>query len=119
MKLFASFRLLLRPTIRRIQVVREDKHVSHSFRTIVLSRRWLTFIVLGVSFMVFGASTVNLGLLFMANARLLGTYGWQAVMDGALWQSIQLIASGYLSMAAYVVFKTCEHRLSDWLGHGH
>jgi hypothetical protein len=92
--------------------------MSELFRRCVLSRRWLTFLVLGVSFGVFGACTVNLGLLFMANAQLLRNFGWQAVMDGALWQSIQLVLTGYLSMAAYVVFKTCEHRLSDWLGHG-
>jgi hypothetical protein len=39
-------------------------------------------------------------------------------MDGALWQLLELAATGYLSIAAYVVFKSCEHRLSDWLGHG-
>ena len=86
------------------------------FQKWVLSRLWLTFIVLGVSLIAFGAGTVNLGVLFMANARLLENYGWQAVMDGALGQSVELVLTGYASLAAYVVFKTCEHRLSDWLG---
>jgi hypothetical protein len=83
----------------------------------VLSRPWLTFVVLGVSFFAFGAGTVNLGRLLMANARLLGDYGWQAVRDGGLRQLLELVATGYASAAAYVVFKSCEHRLSDWLCH--
>ena len=87
------------------------------FQRLVLSRLWLTFVVLGLSFFAFGAGTVNLGVLFIANARLLGEYGWQAAMDGALRQLFELILSGYLSVAAYVVLKTCEHRLSHWLGH--
>lgn len=88
------------------------------FQRVVLSRLWLTFILLGLSFFVFGAGTVNLGRLFMANFRLLSDYGWQAVRDGGIWQLVELIATGYVSAGAYVVFKTCEHRLSDWLGHG-
>lgn len=93
--------------------------MNRHFQRLVLSRLWLTFIVLGLSFLGFGAGTLNLGLLLMANTRLLGEYGWQAVMDGALRQLVELVLSGYLSIAAYVVLKTCEHRLSDWLGHGH
>lgn len=92
--------------------------MSVLFRRLVLSRRWATFIVLGISFLIFGASTVNLGQLLMSNARVLNEYGWQAAMDGALRQLAELVSTGYLGMAAYVVFKTCEHRLSDWLGHG-
>ena len=94
--------------------------MRNAFQKWVLSRLWLTFIVLGVSFLAFGAGTVNLGFLFMANARLLNQYGLQAVMDGALQQLAELVLTGYASLAAYVVFKACEHRLSDWLaGAGH
>ncbi|MDP9043528.1 MAG: hypothetical protein M3O01_01860 [Pseudomonadota bacterium] len=87
------------------------------FQKIVLARLWLTFLVLGVSFLAFGLGTLNLGRLLLANAHLLSQYGWQAVMDGALQQLLELMGTGYLSVAAYVIFKTCEHRLSDWLGH--
>jgi hypothetical protein len=93
--------------------------MSAAFRRWILSRLWLTFFVLGASFFVFGAATVNLGRLFLANSRLLRDYGWQAVMDGALSQLLELVATGYLGMAAYVVFKTCEHRLTNWLGDEH
>ena len=87
------------------------------FVKLVLSRLWLTFIVLGLSFLAFGAGTVNLAFVLMANTRFLAEHGWMAVMDGALWQLVQLIVTGYVSMAAYVVFKACEHRLVEWLGH--
>ena len=86
------------------------------FQRLVLTRLWMTFVVLGLSFLVFGAGTLNLGLLLMANLHLLGDYGWQAAGDGALRQLLELAVTGYLSIAAYVVFKTCEHRLSHWLG---
>jgi hypothetical protein len=89
--------------------------MGRPFHRVVLSRLWLTFIVLGLSFFVFGDGTLNLGLLFMANSRFLAEQGWQAVMDGALAQLVELIVTGYLSMAAYVALKTCEHRLSHWL----
>jgi len=86
------------------------------FQRWVLSRLWLTFIVLCLSFFAFGIGTLNLIYLFQANARFIAEQGWQAVMDGALLQLVELVVTGALSMGAYVVFKTCEHRLSHWLG---
>lgn len=88
------------------------------FQTWVLSRLWLTFAVLGASFFVGALATLNLVPLLIANARLLSDNGWRAVMDGGLQQLGELMLQGLLSCAAYVVFKTCEHRLSGWLGHG-
>ena len=88
------------------------------FQRIVLSRLWVTFLVLGVAFFAFGASSLNLVRLLSANLQLLGTYGWQAVMDGALRQLVELLLTGYASVASYVVLKTCEHRLSHWLSDG-
>jgi hypothetical protein len=85
------------------------------FHRVVLSRRWLTFVVMGLSFFVFGAGTYNLVMLLQANVALVADYGWQALMDGAARQFVELIVTGYLSLAAYVVFKTCEHRLTHAL----
>jgi hypothetical protein len=85
------------------------------FHRVVLSRRWLTFLVMGLAFFVFGAGTYNLVMLFQANAALISDYGWQALMDGAARQFVELVVTGYLSLAAYVVFKTCEHRLTHEL----
>lgn len=92
--------------------------MNRFFQRHVLSRLWATFITLGLSFAVFGACTVNLGLLFMANLEVLQNHGWQAVMDGAFVQLVELVLTGYAGLIAYVVFKSCEHRLSDWLSHG-
>lgn len=92
--------------------------MNKRFQTFVLSRLWLTFVVLGLSFFVGAMGTLNLVPLLLANARLLSDYGLRAVMDGGLRQLGELVFQGLLSCAAYVVFKTCEHRLSEWLGHG-
>src|SRR5215216_6578262 len=85
------------------------------FHRVVLSRPWLTFLVMCVSFFAFGAGTLNILMLFNANAEFVAQYGWQAVMDGAAVQFVELVVTGFLSMGAYVVFKTCEHRLSHAL----
>ena len=61
------------------------------FHRTVLSRRWLTFLVMGLSFFVFGAGTVNIFMLFKANAELIASYGWQALMDGAARQFAELL----------------------------
>ena len=85
------------------------------FQRTVLSRRWLTFLVMGLAFFVFGAGTYNIFMLFKANADLIVNYGWQALMDGAARQLVELAVTGYLSMAADIVFKACEYRLTHAL----
>jgi hypothetical protein len=82
------------------------------FQRAVLSRRWLTFLVMGLAFFIFGGGTYNLVMLFHANIDFISRYGWEALMDGAARQFVELVVTGYLSMAAYVVFKTCEYRLA-------
>lgn len=86
--------------------------VKRWFHRTVLSRRWLTFLVMGLAFASFGAGTVNMLMLFSANADVISRYGWQALMDGAALQLVELVVTGYLSMAAYIIFKVCEHRLT-------
>ena len=88
------------------------------FQKVILSRLWLTFVVLGLSFFAGALGTLNLVTLLIANLRLLRDHGLAAVMDGGLQQLLELTMQGSISCVAYVVFKTCEHRLSDWLGHG-
>jgi hypothetical protein len=85
------------------------------FHRVVLRRRWLSFVVMGLAFFGFGVGTLNLFLLLQANAALLFEHGWLAVMEGGLRQLTELLVTGYVSMAAYVVFKACEHRLTHWL----
>lgn len=92
------------PTVRAIPVQRW-------FVESVLSRRWTTFVVLGLAFFCFGAGTLNLFVLLRANAALIAGNGWQAIMDGGLHQLVELLLTGYASVAAYVVFKACEYSL--------
>jgi hypothetical protein len=77
---------------------------------------WATYLCLGLSFFVFGTGTLNLFYLFRANSDFLWMHGWQALMDGGFAQLAELLVTGYFSMAAYIVFKACEHRLVHWLG---
>jgi hypothetical protein len=81
------------------------------FHRAVLSRRWLTFLIMGMAFFVFGAGTVNIFMLFVANADYISSYGWEALLEGGAQQFVELVVSGYLSMAAYLTFKACEYRL--------
>jgi hypothetical protein len=83
----------------------------------VLSRRWATFVVLGLSFLIFGAGSLNIFYLLKANLGLIAQHGWQALMDGAAQQLLEIVITGYVSMLAYVVFKVCEHSLVHGLVH--
>jgi hypothetical protein len=46
---------------------------------------------------------------------VIARHGWRALMDGAARQFVELLVTGYLSMAAYIVFKACEYRLAHEL----
>ena len=81
------------------------------YQRVVLQRRWLAFLVMGLAFLGFGAGTLNLFFLLRANAELLAEHGLQAVMDGGLQQLVELLLTGYAGMACYVVFKSCEYAL--------
>jgi len=81
------------------------------FHRFVLRRKSTSFVVLGLSFVGFGIGTLSLATVLKANIDLVFEYGWQALMDGAAMQLIELLVNGYLAMACYVVFKACEHRL--------
>ena len=85
------------------------------FHRVVLSRRWLTFIVMGLAFFCFGMVTLNLLHLVRANADLIIDNGVMALADGGARQLIELLVDGYAAMLAYVILKTCEHTLSHWL----
>ena len=89
--------------------------MKHWFHRLVLARRWVTFIVMGLSFLAFGAGSLNLFYVFKANINLLLEHGWIAIMDGGAQQLLELVLTGYASVAAYIVFKTCEYRLVHWL----
>jgi hypothetical protein len=81
----------------------------------VFRRKWLTFVVMGLSFFIFGAGTLNLFFLLQANGAFLLAHGWQAVAEGGLMQLLEIVLTGYASLVAYVLFKACEYQLTHWL----
>lgn len=81
------------------------------FQRAILSRRWLSFVTLGFAFFVFGIGSLNLFFVARANLNLIARHGWQALMDGGAQQLLEVLATGYVSMVAYVVFKACEASL--------
>ena len=85
------------------------------FQRVVLTRPWLTFVVMGLAFFCFGMVSLNLLHLLRANADFLLDNGFMGFVDGGGRQLFELIANGYVAMLAYVVLKTCEHALSHWL----
>lgn len=79
----------------------------------------LTFIILGMSFGAFGLVTFDLLFLLRANLTLFWDYGVMVIKDGALTQLVELVLLGYLAMACYIVFKSCEHLLVAHLSGRH
>lgn len=84
---------------------------SRPWPHVLWSRRWAIFLVMGLAFFLFGLGTVNLLFLFQANVALVRAHGMQALADGAARQLLEIAVTGYASLAAYVFFKVCEHRL--------
>lgn len=93
--------------------------MSRSGLFVFLSRRWwLTFILMGVSFVLFGFITLNLLHILGANLTFLTTYGLDAVREGGLQQLLEMIVSGYFAAACYIFFKLCEKVLVERMAAG-
>jgi hypothetical protein len=75
----------------------------------------LTFVLMGVFFLLFGFTSVNLFVVLKANLELFLQYGPMVIEDGALQQLIEIIGSSYLSIVFYVFFKVCERILVERL----
>ena len=87
--------------------------------TFLLRHWWLTFVLLGISFVLGGLLTLNLLHTLSANFEFLSMYGVEAVRDGGLLQLVEIVASGYFAAACYVVFKLCEKVLVEPNGGTH
>jgi len=81
--------------------------------------RWLRryplacFLLLGGGFFLFAVLSFNLAFLLQRNIELWWVAGWQAAMDGALQQSLELLLLGYGAMLAWMLFKLCEKILLE------
>ena len=73
---------------------------------------------MGLFFLLFGFTSVNLFVVLKANIDLFLEYGLMVIEDGALQQLIEILGSTYLSMIFYVVFKLCERVLVERLTGG-
>ena len=73
------------------------------------------FILLTVSFLVFGKLSYDLIHLFTANAEYLADNGWVGLIEGGFQQLLELILSAFGAMAAYMMFKLCEHAMTECL----
>ena len=72
---------------------------------------WLTFLLMGASFLLFGVTSVNLYVLLAANINLLLEYGTMAIADGALQQLAELLGSVGLCILFYALFALCDRTL--------
>jgi predicted PurR-regulated permease PerM len=85
--------------------------LNRAFHRHVLTRPWLTFVVMCSSFGLFGAGTLNIFSMFSSNWDMLTQQGLMAVATGSTRQLIELLGTLFLAMVFYTVFKACEHAL--------
>ncbi|MDI9846984.1 hypothetical protein QM467_02790 [Rhodoblastus sp. 17X3] len=80
----------------------------------ILTFHWLTtFLLMGVFSFLGALASVNIFVMLDANVRFLSAHGAMAVMEGALTQLGQLLASGLFALAMYLGFKACERVLVE------
>ena len=72
-----------------------------------------TFLLMALSFVAFGALSVNLVGYALANANYLLSYGWEAFKDGGLQQLLELWLQIFVAIGTYLAFKLCEHALIE------
>ena len=96
-------------SIRDMKVIRAD-WVYFLFRNPLL-----TFALMGICFVMFGVTSINLFFLLKANISLFIEYGLMVIDDGALDQLFELLGMAYLSMMFYIIFKVCERILVERL----
>jgi hypothetical protein len=68
-------------------------------------------VLMTVSFILFGALSLDLVRLVKANWLLVWEHGLQGVMDGGLQQMAELWLSAFGAIGSYLIFKLCEHVL--------
>ena len=76
-----------------------------------------TWVLMAISFVAFGALSINLVTYAFANANYLLSYGWEAFQDGGLQQLLELWLQIFVAISTYLVFKLCEHALIERIAH--
>jgi hypothetical protein len=71
----------------------------------------VTFLLMGVFFLLFGLASINLYVVLKANVDLFLHYGLMVIDDGALMQLGEIAGSVCLSILFFVMFAICERIL--------
>lgn len=71
----------------------------------------VVLLIAGVLTVVFAYATLNLFQMSMANIGFIRDYGWTAIMEGALWQLLEITVSAAIALLSYIGFKICESEL--------
>lgn len=90
-------------------------HRLGTFVTYLRGHSVLTFVLMGVFFLLSGVTSINLYVVLKANIDLFRKYGAQAVEDGALLQLVQILGTALLSIFFFVLFVVCERIVVDRL----
>ena len=89
-----------------------EPHYSRLYR-FLWRMWWLAFLLMGVSFVLFGLASLKLLETLGANFRFLSEFGFDAVREGALLQLLELALTGYGAALCYLIFKLCEKVLVE------
>ena len=90
-------------------------YIPRAWLDFLYRHSWLTFVLMGAFFLLFGFTSVNLFVLLKLNIELFLEYGLMVIEDGALEQLVDLIGSAYLSVLFFLLFKVCERILVERL----
>jgi len=71
----------------------------------------LTYVLMGIFFILFGITSVDLFFMLKANVNLFLEYGAMVIADGALQQLFELIGLLALSAGFFVLCAVCERLL--------
>ena len=99
----------------RVHLVQRQHRMPQRWIDFLFARPKLTFVLMGILFLLFGITSVNLFVLLKMNIDLFLEYGLMVIADGALQQLFDLIGSAYLSLVFYILFKVCERVLVERL----
>jgi hypothetical protein len=73
----------------------------------------LTFVLMGMFFLLSGITSINLYVVLKANIDLFRAYGLSVIEDGALRQLLEVIGTALLSIVFFVLFVVCERVFVD------
>jgi hypothetical protein len=68
----------------------------------------LVFFLAGALAILLAFSSYNLFQMGMANLHFIERYGRTALAEGALWQLVEILGYGTISLLCYLGFKACE-----------